>query len=213
MKIIIGTFFTFIILVVFAINYMNNKIGNLINLADSLKTSNVKLTKQNKKLHKLNTKLTKTNKKLIARKKHIHNRITKRRKKLTSMKLSKIKDKLITAGPKMTPIIGISTIIASTTYDVNNYCKEIEEMENFEYQLFGDQNIKKDKNKICGVNVKNELEQTGKNVKDEYNVFIKSLKKEYEVTEGFWTTKINDFSDAVDKNNNQVSKYWHNIFN
>jgi hypothetical protein len=192
---------------------MNNKINDLISMNEVLKTSNMKITKNNNQLKTKNKKLIQKNNKLVNRERKIHQSIKARRKKLTSIKLSRAKTKLITAGTKMTPILGISAIIAATTYDIKNYCDDISEMEQFEYNLFGDKNLKSTNNKICGINIEEKLNYTGENIKNIHTKFINSMKRQYNVTEDYWKGKTKKFAKAVDKSNKEIVEYWDKFFN
>lgn len=213
MKLLLTVFISFFIMTLFTLNYMNNKINTLTATAETLKASNMKITKNNNMLKNRNKKLIQKNNKLVSKEKRIHRSIQLRRKKLTSIKLNRAKTKLISAGAKMTPIIGISAIVAATTYDIKNYCDDISEMEQFEYSLFGEKNLKSYNHKICGIDVEARLNQTSKDIKNIHIYFIDSMKRQYNVTENYWNKKTKSFAKVVDENNKQVIMYWDNVFN
>lgn len=170
-------------------------------LAEALKSSNMKFEKQNKTLKK-------QNKKLIAREKHIHKKITERRKKLTLAKLKKAKTKLLTAGAKMTPFLGMATIVGATGYDIKSYCNEIDEMEQFEYELFPSKNLARYDKTVCGVDYQLQLEQTASSVKQNYNDILVSFNKQQQNASLYWFNRYKELARNLEKENTQFADYY-----
>lgn len=146
MKYILGVVLAFVLAVGYSFFDIYKKLSAANTLADTLKAKNIKLAKQNAAL---NT----NNKKLIAKQKRIHKKISKRRQKLTLANINRAKKKLATAGAKMAPFLGIPIVIGATVYDINDYCSDIDEMEKFEYDLFGNVALSKYDKTVCGINI------------------------------------------------------------
>jgi len=103
--------------------------------------------------------LKNVNKKLVKNQEAIKKKITDRRKTLVSQKLDRAKRKIIKAPSSMVPIVGAVAIVGFTTYEIREYCSDIQEYKDFEKSIFAnvDQTITEDERLLCGLNVEEEL--------------------------------------------------------
>ena len=118
------------------------------------------LKKDNSKLKVANRKLKQENKRLIAKQRSMKKMVKKHRENRVKKIINRSKRKIATAPTKMVPLLGTVAIIAMTTYDITNYCEDVDDMKNLETTLFGD--IQSDKylleiEKICKMDIEKEL--------------------------------------------------------
>lgn len=201
MKYITAGLFITILLAGIGLLDVYKKLSTANALAEALKSSNMKFEQKNKALKK-------QNKKLIAREKHIHKKITERRKKLTQAKLKRVKTKLLTAGPKMTPFLGMATIVGATSYDIKSYCNDIDEMEQFEYELFPSKDLARYDKTVCGVDYQLQLEQTANGVKQSYADVLVGFNKEQKNASLYWSNRYKEVARNLEKENTQFANYY-----
>jgi len=194
MKYIIAVLLSIIIFLGIELNNTYNEISKLGSVIDNLKITNEKLKVSNKKL---NSK----NKALIKKQQKIQTKLAQRRKKVTAANLKKAQRKFASAGAKMIPFLGIALITGATAYDINEYCKEIDEMEKFEYELFGSVELSNYDRTICGIDVEKKLDATETKIKSEYNKTLKTFNKEKDSLQ----KSIVDYRE-------EVFRYWINYF-
>jgi len=201
MRYILSAVLAFILFTGYGLFDMYKKLATANALADTLKASNMKLSKKNKVL-KTN------NKKLVAREKHIHKRITERRTKLTKTNLKKAQKKLATAGAKMAPFLGIPVVVGATAYDINEYCSNIDEMEKFEYDLFGDIALSNYDKTVCGVDIEKQLMLTANGVSNSYDNLISDFNKNTAYASVYWKQRLQETASAMSDENTQFKKYY-----
>lgn len=175
-------------------------------LADNLKMKNLSLTNENKQLKTKNTNLTKKNNQLVKREQNIKKKISQRHKRLTNRNLMKIRNKFATAGTKMTPVVGIGLIAGATAYDINEYCNDINEMQEFENELFGNSKLIGNNEELCGVNVEKRLTETGDQVQKKFIDAVNQIKNKS-------TNISNDISSYLGREVDDISSYYSQIWN
>jgi len=164
MKYIIIILFSGIIFLGVELRNTYNEISKLGSVIDNLKVSNTKLKTKNKTL--------------ITKQQKIHNKIIKRRQSLSTANIKKAKRKLASAGAKMIPFLGIAVITSATAYDIKDYCKDIDEMEKFEYDLFGSKDLANYDKTVCGIDVEEKLAETEIEIESQYNQTLKAFNEE-----------------------------------
>jgi len=202
MKYIQSAFLAFVLFTGYGLFDMYKKLATASALAETLKASNMKLSKKNKAL-------TANNKKLIAREKHIHKKITQRRAKLTKANLKRAQKKLATAGAKMAPYLGMPVVVGATAYDINEYCSNIDEMEQFEYELFGDVTLSNYDKTVCGVDVQGKLQQTARDVTHSYDAVLKSFNKQNHQASLYWSRKYRESTQFLTHENKHFNQFWN----
>jgi len=167
--------------------YVYDELKNLAPNIELLKAKNLDLTKRNKQLTKQNKEFSKKNTKLQTQRQTMRQKIRTRRINLSTQKLQKAGAKLISAAPKMVPFAGIPLVTASTAYDIKEYCDEVAEMERFEYALFDEPIPKHTQDKICGVDIKRQLQQTAIDTDRKYKALLTQAQKEQVQREKYWS--------------------------
>jgi len=205
MKYILSATLAFVLFAGYGLFDVYKKLATANALTELLKASNLKLTQKNKTL-------TTQNKKLVAREKHIHKKITKRRAKLTKANLRKAQKKLTTAGAKMAPFLGIPIVVGATAYDINEYCANIDDMEKFEFDLFGDEALSNYDKTVCGVDVDKQLELTASSVNNSYNSLLYSFNQNKAYASTFWKQRLHETANAIEHENAQVKEYYAKRF-
>ena len=201
MKYILSIVIAFMLFAGYGLFDAYKKLASVDAMTQALKASNMKLTKKNKAL-------TTQNKKLVAREKHIHKRITERRTKLTKANLHKAQKKLVTAGAKMAPFLGMPVIVGATAYDINDYCASIDEMEQFEYELFGDKALSNYDKTVCGVDVEKQLELTAKGVNNSYKGLLNNFNQNTAYASVFWKQRLQESAKMIENESKQMKIYY-----
>jgi hypothetical protein len=116
-----------------------------------LATKYEKLQRENRRLAHQNKKLSSQNSKLSQNQKRIRAGVISHRQKMTKTLISRGKSKIASAPAKAIPFLGTATIIAMTTLEIQSYCDDIKEMDNFEKELFGslEKNTSQEEEVLC----------------------------------------------------------------
>ncbi len=192
------------------------------------------LLKKNTKLSNKNKTLLKQNKKYIAAWKKMRAKYKNRRARLTRQKLIRANKKLISAAPKMIPFAAIPVVVAATTYDIKSYCDEIDEMEKFEYELFGEAAPVDEDDKICGINVEAQLQETANSITGQYENILMGMQQEYQRDKAFWSEifdearreieakgysikssfyeSLESTTKYLEEENNETAQFWKDLF-
>lgn len=183
MKLLLSASIVLILLLGSGLAYTYNKLSNLYPTIAALKTQNKTLTKQKNKLQ--------------SDRKKMRSKYKERRARLTKQKLARANKKLISAAPKMVPFVAIPIVVAATSYDIKGYCDEINEMEHFEYELFGESTPSSVDNKICGVDVEAELQKSANSITSQYENALVEIQKEYQDEKEFWSETLNNAKEEI----------------
>ncbi len=124
------------------------------------------------------SKLKAKNKKLITQQKNIKKRLVSHRKAKTKQLIARAKEKIVSAPAKAVPLLGVATIVAMTTVDVNAFCGDIKDMNSVEKELYGEveesEPSSQEFDEVCSMNVKEYLSPTLQAKYDESIQFIKT---------------------------------------
>jgi len=234
MKFLLSILIALVLLLGSGLVYTYNKLSSLYPTIESLKLRNSTLLKKNTKLSNKNKTLLKQNKKYVANRKKMRAKYKNRRVKLTRQKLMRANKKLISAAPKMLPFTAIPVVVATTTYDIKSYCEEIDEMEKFEYELFGETTPVDEDDKICGINVEAKRQETANSVTGQYTDILMSMQQEYHRDKVFWSEifaeakreiadkgysikssfyeSLENTTKYLEEENNETAQFWGDLF-
>ena len=112
----------------------------------------------------------------------------------------------------MAPFIGIPVVVGAIAYDINDYCSQIDEMERFEYELFGDATLSNYDKTVCGVDVEQQLRLTANGVNNSYNSLIHSFNQNAAYASVFWKQKLQETANVMSKESAQFKKYYAEQF-
>ena len=93
--------------------------------------------------------------------------------------------------------MAIPVVVAATSYDIKIYCDEIKEMEQFEYDLFGETTPANVDDRICGIDVETQLQQSAVNITNRYDNILKSVQEEYQQDRLFLNQTMNEAKDEI----------------
>ena len=200
-------------------NYMNTKIDSLTELVKTLQYSKMTLKKKTKTLTQTNSKLNSKNKMLknsnlalTNRQKMIKNKITMQRKKIVTRSLLRSRNKLATAGAKMAPFIGIPIVVGAVTLDINDYCSDIEDMETFEYDLFGTPDLKGSEDRICGIDTEKQLDDIANSVNQSYGSLLTSLNHAQDDASQYWSQKLKETKGYFHDISKESKDFWRTSY-
>ena len=194
MRYILSAFLAAALFVGYEFIDLSKKLATANALAQALKASNMKLTKRNKAL--------------VTKAKHVHKRVSNRRIKRTKANLKKVQAKFATAGAKMAPFLGIPVVVGATAYDINDYCSEIDEMEQFEYELFGDLALSDYNKTVCGVDVEAKLQATASSVTQSYEKVLQEFNDQEKSASNYWSQKYKESTKFLEKESQTFNAYW-----
>ena len=148
---------------------MQRTIAGLLSEKRALVKGNKDLRKSNSSLSKRNQGLQHRNGQLAERNKGLRTKITKTKEKVISRNRSVVTRKMQRAGRKlaavparMLPFAGTAVVVTFTAYEINELCKDVDEINEFESSLFGADNEnlplgEHDSGSICGVDIEKDL--------------------------------------------------------
>lgn len=145
-----------------------------------------------------NVRLKSENNKLTQDRETRKKKFSKKRQQMRASKISRIKQTIAKAPSKMIPYIGIGLIAASTTYDVKEYCNDIDEMQELEIDIFG--NSDDDVKQLCGVEYEvelNKLEDQANKAASNLIIYKKELGLQYNSSSEYMKQLFNEALEAM----------------
>jgi len=127
-----------------------------------LKNNNSKLENSNKSLTNNNKNFQKKNNKLLAQRKAFKKQFLTYRENYTKSLVSRAKKKIASAPAKAIPLVGTAAIIGLTVYEVNSVCKDMDDLDKLEKNMFGESSdinssLKAERKAVCELDIENSL--------------------------------------------------------
>ena len=116
---------------IFSFDYLNKMNKRII----KLEKQNKKLVKKNRTLVKNNNLYSKNNIKLKKENISIKQRVSTFRKELSGKLLTNTKHKLVKLPSTIVPVIGNGIALGLVAYEVNEICKDLQSLRNFEMEI------------------------------------------------------------------------------